>query len=131
VSRQASCLLAVFAFFFVLLGTERSALASRIVAPMCAPDGQSMPAPLQLKPTSDAKIEREAACPTLENTGWDILPQVPSVPANWNCPASDPLWLALDMPVVSRAHLLGTFVPKKSPKDKRSGYATGVYRPPR
>ena len=131
VSRQASRLLAVFTLFFVLLSAERSALASRIVAPMCTPDAQSMPAPLQRTPTSDAKIQRESSCPTADNAGWDVLPQSTPIPINWNCPVSDPLWLGLDMPVVSPADRIDTFRLKKAPKTDRIGYSSGVYRPPR
>ena len=131
VSWRACCLLAAVAFSFVLLGTESVAWANRIAAPMCTPDAQSMPAPLQRTPTSDAEIQRVPPCPSVETAGWDILPQTPDIPNDWNLPASDPIWLTPELPMVVPARLLDAFVLNRIPNSNRVGYANGVFRPPR
>jgi len=90
-----------------------------------------MPAPLQRTPTSDAKIQRVPPCPSVETAGWDILPQTPDVPNDWNLPASDPIWLTPELPMVVPARLLDAFVLNRIPNSNRVGYANGVFRPPR
>ena len=128
---RATHLLAAVAFFFVLLGMQSPAWASRVVAPMCTPDAQSMPAPLQRTPTSDAKIQRVPDCPSVDNPGWDIVPQVPDVPTNWNLPASDPIWLAGDVPLVPPVVGLDSFTPYSVARAGCAGYPSGVFHPPR
>lgn len=130
-SRQAFRLVfGVILAFVVVFSASETAWAARVVAPMCAPDGQSMPAPLRRTPTSDAKIRRATTCPTLDSSASALLPGEPSVPANWNLPACDPLWLMDSAPNVSSAQqMVQALDERKTPSLRQAG--PGVYRPPR
>lgn len=129
-SWQASRLVFGVVLALIMFGAGETAWAARVVAPMCAPDGQSMPAPLRRTPTSDAKIRRAVTCPALDSPASALLPDEPSVPPNWNLPACDPLWLADSAPHVSSAQqMVQTLDERGAPRLRLE--SPEVYRPPR
>lgn len=121
--------LALMSFLLVLIGTARSAHAARVPAPMCAPDAQSMPAPLQRTATSDAEIKR-GGCLTVLGPSWDVLPNRSDLPINWHQFVGDPLWLG-QLCVRAPKGVASSTVEFQSIQEERPGHGVGVFRPPR
>jgi len=122
--------LLVFASFIVVLALcTRPALAARVPAPMCTPDAQSMPAPLQRTATSVAEIRR-GACLSVQGPSWDILPERPSLPVNWYDFVGDPLWLAATSirAFKGKAILLPQMQAESADRQELTGE---VFRPPK
>ena len=123
-------LIAVISFALVLFSAQHLALAARIPAPMCTPDAQSMPAPLQRTPTSPAEIRRDA-CSVDQGPHWDVLPNQSPLPLNWYQSAADPLWIAQPfLKPVKAASLLSPSTAQTRSLD-RAGYCDQIYRPPK
>jgi hypothetical protein len=122
-------LVALVSFLLVLLGGTNEAHAARPPAPMCAPDAQSMPAPLQRTATSDAEIVR-GACPSAQGPSWSVLPDYPSRPINWYQFVGDPLWLGETSLRAPKAAAV-TLKPDQPLQAENGGFAGDVFRPPR
>lgn len=121
-------LLALVSFLLVLVSGTHRAYAARPPAPMCAPDAQSMPAPLQRTATSDAEIRR-GSCPTTLGPSWDVLPNQPNLPLNWWQFVGDPLWLC-EVSVRAPHAAVTRFAVVEPRVTERPGVANGVFRPP-
>ncbi len=123
-------LVAAASFVLILLGSQRLALAARVPAPMCTPDAQSMPAPLQRTPTSAAEI-RSNGCPAVQGPSWEALPNQPSMPLNWYQCAADPLWIGQAILRASKAITIA-MPPETEPQRLiGGGFVTEAFRPPR
>ena len=127
--RRLMRLVALVSFLLVLVGRMHQANAARAPAPMCAPDAQSMPAPLQRTATSDAEIKRDS-CPTGVGPSWDVLPDHPSIPTTWHQFVGDPLWLGALRVRAPRAVMV-SLEPDYSFQGEIPGFTSGVFRPPR
>ncbi len=122
-------LVALAAFVMVFIGGASNAHAARAPAPMCTPDGQSMPAPLQRTALSEAEIRRDT-CPGALGPSWDVLPDHPSLPINWTQFAGDPLWVG-ELSVRAPRAAIAEFVGYETPQVQQSGFASNIFRPPR
>jgi hypothetical protein len=121
----------MLSFLLVVFGSGRQALGARIPAPMCTPDAQSMAAPLQRTPTSAAEFKREPVCPSVSGRAWEILPAEPSLPLDWYQSGAEPLWISQTVIKAARAAFVSLVVPVELENAERTGFSTGVFRPPK
>jgi hypothetical protein len=131
IARRMARLLAAVVFVSVILGGQHSAFAARISAPMCTPDAQSMPAPLQRTPVSSAEIRGGTGCPISQGPSWEILSNQPKLPIDWYQPVTDPLWIAQKLARMAPAACVSLAGPTEPKGPNRLDFASDIFRPPR
>jgi hypothetical protein len=122
-------LVALVSFLLVFVGGIANSHAARAPAPVCTPDGQSMPAPLQRTALSGAELRR-GTCATATGPSWDVLPEHPSLPVNWSQFAGETLWVG-DLSVRAARGVVVSLAAYEAIHVTRPGFASSIFRPPK